>query len=205
LNVTSNTITDYLMGAWALVLAWRLADSRAGAPRQLWSASFCALAAAAFIGGTWHGVSPAGFPVLTGWLWSLSYVAHGLADLLLLWGAASFTLGRWSRLAVVYLLVARFADYASKVLLGHDFRDIALEFAVTLVGLLLFGLELARRRDPSAPLVLGGAAVSFFAGLLLQAGVTLSPRFLNDNDLFHLIQMAGLWLLFHAGLVFGKV
>jgi hypothetical protein len=202
MNEPTTVLTDYLLASLALVLAWRLSrsSSHPTAPRALWGASFLVLAIAALVGGTWHGIPPDAAPALRRLLWSFTYVAIGLADLFTLAGATLVALAGGRRLVVLALLTGRFLVSVALILERRDFRDVAFEYAVTLLLLLAFGVDLARRGERSARFVLGGVLVSFAGGLAQSLRLDLHPRF-NHNDLFHLVQMAGLWLLFRAGLL----
>jgi hypothetical protein len=57
-----------------------------------------------------------------------------------------------------------------------------------------------RRGRPGAGFVLGGVLASSAGALVQYLRLTPHPHF-NDNDLFHVIQMAGVWLFFRAGLL----
>jgi hypothetical protein len=197
----TTVLTDYVLAAVALIVAWRLARSRprASVPGRLWAASFVALAVAALVGGTWHGFPHDVLPAVRRLLWSITYVMIGLADLLILAGATRAALTRWTGTAVLTLLAARFLAFAGLVVGLRDFRLVAFEFGGTVLLLLVFALDLARRREPAAGFVLGGVLLSFAGGLVLAVGVSLHPRF-NNNDLFHVIQTAGVWLFFRAAL-----
>jgi hypothetical protein len=197
----TTVLTDYVLATVALVVAWRLVHSRprASVPGRLWAASFVALAVAALVGGTWHGIPHDELPAVRRLLWSITYVTIGLADLLILAGATRAALTRWTGTVVLTLLVARFLAYATLVVGLRDFRLVAVEFGGTVLLLLVFALDLARRHEPAAGFVLGGVLLSFTGGLVLALGVNLHPRF-NNNDLFHLIQTAGVWLFFQAAL-----
>ena len=194
-------LTDYLLAMLSLALARRL--RRFGSPvstaRQLWAASFLALAVAAFVGGTWHGLGPDGLPSLRHDLWSITYTAIGFTDLLLLAGAAC-AMPRGPRAVALILLMGRFVVYTALILERRDFRYVAYDYGVTLFLLFAFGLDLIRRRERAAGFVLGGALVSFAGGLVQALRLGLHPQF-NSNDLFHVIQMAGIWLFFRAGLL----
>jgi hypothetical protein len=195
----TTVLTDYALAAVALAIAFRLARpaARPSAPALLWAASFVALAVAALVGGTWHGIPAQTLPALRGSLWSATYVAIGLADLLLLAGAAWEALGHGVVQGALALLGARFGAYAVLVVDSRDFRLAAVEFAATLALLAVFGLDLARRREHAAAFVLGGVAVSLAGGLVLSSGLGLHERF-NNNDLYHVIQAFGLWLFFRG-------
>jgi hypothetical protein len=198
----TTVLTDILLAALAFVLARRLL--RASAPRSrarsLWAASFFALAGAAVTGGTRHGIPPDVLPWLRYHLWSITYIAVGLADLLILAGAAWAALGRGPRRVALVLLAGRFLAYTALILARREFRYVAYEYALTLLLLAAFGLDLWRRREPPARFVLAGALVSFAGGLVQALRLGPHPQF-NHNDLFHVIQMCGIALLFRAGLL----
>jgi len=202
MNEPTTVLTDYLLGSLALVLGWRLARSSSSptVPRLLWGASFLALVFAAFVGGTWHGIPPLVMPALRRQLWPTTYLSIGLADLLILAGAARAALARGPRIVALALLAGRFLVYAALILLRQDFRDVGHEYGVTLLLLFSFGADLARRSEEAAGFVLAGVVVSFGGGLVQALRLDLHPQF-NHNDLFHVIQMVGLWLLFRAGLL----
>jgi len=197
----TTVLTDYLLGTLSLVLAGRL--MRSGLPpstaRRLWAASFLALAVAAFVGGTWHGLGPDAPPSLRHGLWSITYTAIGLTDLLLLAGAAR-ALPRGARTVALMLLMGRFVVYAALILERREFRYVVYDYGITLLLLFAFGLDLLRRRERSAGFVLGGALISFAGGLVQALHFGMHPQF-NGNDLFHIIQMAGIWLFFRGGLL----
>jgi hypothetical protein len=202
MNEPTTVLTDYLLASMALALARRLScsGSHPTVLRLLWGASFLALAVAAFVGGTWHGIPPHAVPTLRQQLWAITYVTIGLADLLILAGAARAAMAGGPRVAVLALVAGRFLVYAALILERRDFRDVACEYGVTLLLLLVFSIDLARRRERAAGFVLGGVLVSFAGGLAQSLRFDLHPQF-SHNDLFHVIQMGGLWLLFRAGLL----
>jgi len=198
----TTVLTDYLLAALGLVLAWRL--SRSGSPppvcRRLWAASFVALAVAALVGGTWHGIPPDVLPSLRYHLWSITYAVIGLADLLIVAGAARAALPRGPRKVALVLLTGGFLAYVALILAHHDFLYVGWDYVGTLAVLFVFGLDLARRKEPGAGFVLGGVLVSGAGALVQYVRLTPHPRF-NDNDLFHVLQMAGVWLFFRGGLL----
>ena len=198
----TTVLTDYLLALAALGSAWRLYRRRArpSVPTLLWAASFAALGVAAVVGGTWHGIPRGVLPSLRRSLWCVTYVAIGLADLLILAGATWAALARRPRLAILALLAGRFLIYVALVLGRRDFRYVAYEFGLTIVLLLVFGLDLARRGNRAAAFVLGGVLASLAGGIVLSAGLDLHPQF-NNNDLFHVIQTLGVCLFYNAGLL----
>jgi len=202
MNEPATLITDYLLAALGPVLADRAARSLPPLPRpgQLWAASFVALAAAAVAGGTWHGIHPDTLPTLRHHLWSITYVMIGLADSLILAGAAWAALPRGPRALALLLLLGRFGVYAVLILRYREFRFAGYDYLATLLLLLVFGFDLARRRAPAAGFVIVGVLVSGLGAVVQAQRLAPHPHF-NHNDLFHVIQMAGVWLFYRAALL----
>lgn len=202
MNEPTTVLTDYILAALAFALARQL--SRPSSPpsvsRRLWAASFLALAVAAVGGGTWHALPQDVLPSLRYHLWSITCIAIGLANLLILAGATWAALPRGVRVVALVLITGRFLAYAAFILAQRDFRYVVYDYAVTLLLLLAFGLDLMRRSERAARFALGGVLVSFVGGFVQYLRLSLHPQF-NNNDLFHVIQMAGIWLLFRAGLL----
>jgi hypothetical protein len=201
-NEPTTLVTDYLLAVLALVLPFRLSPSGSPRPRsrRLWAASFVAVAVAALAGGTWHGIHPDTLPMLRHHLWSITYVMIGLADLLILAGAAWATLRHRPRAVALVLLTGRFFAYAVLILEQRDFRYVGYDYLGTLILLFIFGLDLGRRRAGAAGFVLGGVLVSCTGALVLSQHLGPHPQF-NHNDLFHVLQMGGVWLYYRGGLL----
>ncbi|MGB5658271.1 MAG: hypothetical protein WBO54_02225 [Thermoanaerobaculia bacterium] len=195
-------VTDYLVTLLAaslgihLIIEGRARSCRAEA---LWGWAFMATALGALAGGTSHGfVQQLGDE---GWqnLWKVTVYAIGAASFLLLAGAlvASFS-GPWRRLL---LLVAFFKllGYLWWMASHDDFRFVINDYGSTMLLVLLLQIwQWWARRDPSAPWVVGGILVSFGASLIQQSGFALHQHF-NHNDIFHVIQLLALWLLYRGG------
>ncbi len=199
----TTVLTDYLLAALAFGLARRLSCPGFSPPlsRRLWAASFFVLAVAALVGGTWHGIPPDVLPSLRHYLWSITYVGIGLADLLILAGATRAALPLSGlRVAALVLLTGRFLVYTALILAERDFRLVGYDYAGTLLLLVAFGLQLTRRSERAGGFVLVGVLVSFAGGLIQALHLGLHSQF-NHNDLFHVIQMAGIWVLSRAGLL----
>jgi hypothetical protein len=202
MNEPTTVATDFVLAALSLVLALRLLRSASPLPvaRRLWAASFVGLALAAVVGGTWHAIPPGALSSLRQLLWLTTYTAIGLADLLMLLGATRAALPRGPAVAVLGLFVARFLTCVALVLTLRDSRYAAGDYLVTLVILFLFGLDLWRRDEPAFKGVLGGVAASCLGALVQYLRFSPHPQF-DDNDLFHVIQMAAIWLFYRAGLL----
>jgi len=173
--------TDYLMGAVAAALAvglWR-------AGHRLWSLAFGFTSLASLLGGSFHG-----FQLQA--LWKPTVYAVGLASFCLLAGMHR---------RLVPLAAVKFLVYAVWVIRHDDFKYVVADYGLTL--LIIGGVALARWirwRSAEAPWILGSIGVSIAAALIQQSGIALHAHF-NHNDLYHLVQIVALWLLYRGGLL----
>lgn len=133
-------------------------------------------------------------------LWLVTYGAIGLANLLLLAGAfVAFAPRRWHGWLHAALLL-RFAAYFAVLAARREFRYVVYDYGVTLAVLLALGLLALVRREPSGPWIVSAVALSTAGALIQRSGLALHAHF-NHNDLFHVVQMAGVWLFYRAGLL----
>lgn len=198
----TTTLTDYALAALAAVLALRLlrgASVPGRAAARLLAASFAATAAAALTGGTYHGFAPyLSGPAHEG-LWSVTYSLIGLASTLLTASALFAVAGAGWRPVVLAASALRYAAYLVFLLPRRAFRFVVYDYALTLAVAAVATLLLARRGAGEAARWLGAAVVVSLLGALVQrSGFALHPHF-NHNDLFHVVQMAGLVLFYRAG------
>jgi hypothetical protein len=173
--------TDYLLALAALVFAARLWRGL-----RAWALAFFFTALAAIFGGTSHGFGPELLVLGQVILWKLTVFSVGLASFFLLSGAHPV-------LRVVGVL--KLVVYASWMTTHDDFLWVIVDYGITL--LLVGALEL-RQRGPGAKWVLGSIGVSVIAALVQASGFALHQHF-NHNDLYHVIQIVALWLLFRGG------
>jgi hypothetical protein len=166
----TTVLTDYLLAAAAILFGIRL--WRAGV--RTWGVAFFATAAAAILGGTYHG-----WPHLP--LWKPTVYAIGIASLFLLAG-----LGK----AYAIFGAIKFAVYAVWMFTHDDFQYVMIDYGLTLLIVAI--------AHPARRWVISSIAVSLIAAAVQQSGFTLHRHF-NHNDLYHLIQIVALWLLHRGG------
>jgi hypothetical protein len=191
-------LTDYLLaglGVGFAVLLWTASDG--GDARRLWAGALATIGAGAAIGGSSHALGAAED---AGWLWNGTMIAIGLASCLLGVAAVRAFVGpppiRSGLTAILSLALLAYVWWV----LGHpDFQWAVLDYGLTLAALLVAASVLWwRRRETSAPWLIGAILVSFVAAGVQQLELSPHPRF-NHNDLYHLVQAAGLWLFYRAG------
>lgn len=197
--------TDYLLGASALggaIDLFRRTSSGGNPARRFWAAGFAAIAAAAFLGGAWHAHAARIAPAAADLLWKGTLLAAGVGGFFLVAGAAFASLAHRPAVWTTSAAVAKLAAFALWAAGTDTFTPVVLDSALTLAALILLqSYAFVRRRAPSAPWSLGGCAVS-----ALSAGVeALRPEFpppFGPDAVYHLIQIAGLYLLYRAGRLF---
>jgi hypothetical protein len=199
--------TDYALAllGWWLGLRLRRSGSGPGDPRRTWGAVFWAMSAAALLGGTSHGFAPYFNESAGVILWNATMVAIGVASGFLFQaavetvarpGAASLRLRR----AAGWLVAAEVVAYSLWVcFVDNDFGTAVVQYGTAMSLVLVLHLVLAVRRRPGAWWIVGGVVVSFLGAWIQQAGIAPHPSF-NHNDLYHVVQMVGLWGLFRGAL-----
>jgi hypothetical protein len=196
-------LTDYVLAALAVSLARRLLARAAGeAARRFWAASFLSLAVAALVGGTSHAFAPRMSPALHAGFWAVTYVAVGLANMAILAGALVAALPRrWHRL-LLGLVAARFVVFTVLLLAQRQFRYVIYDYGLTLLLLLVLAVwSRWSRGDRSAPFVIAAVLVSAVGAVVQVARLAPHPGF-NHNDVFHVVQMFGVYFFYRAALLF---
>jgi hypothetical protein len=195
-------ITDYLLGTLAElcgVLLLKQNMSRRQASIRWWALALFASAIASYVGGTYHGFQHAMDPLVAAILWKVTTISMGVASFLLLTAAISAGFTGQDRRWLIAGAALKLAIYVGWML-GHDeFRFVIYEYGSTLAILLL--LVVAERTHGVAghrAYIASGILVSIAAAAVQQSGVRLHQHF-NHNDLMHVIQMGGVWLLFKGG------
>jgi uncharacterized protein DUF6962 len=197
--------TDYLLGASALggaIGLFRRTSSGTNPARRFWAAGFAAIGAAAFLGGAWHAYSARVAPAAADMLWKWTLLAAGVGGFSLVAGAAFASLAHRPAVWITWAAVARLAAFALWAARTDTFAPVVLDSALTLASLILLqSYAFVRRRAPSAPWSLGGCAVSA-VGAGVEAFRPEFPAPLGPDATYHLIQIAGLYLLYRAGRLF---
>jgi len=189
--------TDYILAALATAFAvslWRIAR----APARRWAAALVALAVGAFAGGTSHGFAPHLGPLGEAVLWKATVFAIGFASFGMLAASAQATLGPRAGRWTTAIAAVKLAIYLIWMAQHDDFKFVILDYAPNMAAVLAFNLYGWRRKRISGSLAIAaGVIVSFAAAGVQQSGFALHRHF-NHNDLYHVIQMIGLWLFYRG-------
>lgn len=197
--------TDYVLGVLALSFAARIAVAgrRAGSMAQLtWSAALLALSFTAFVGGTVHGFAPALSERGEAGLWQAIFLSIGVTNAALLAGEITATFAARTRRSLLVLTALMLAAYTGLVVTRGSLELVMLYSVPMTAAVLALGVfAWSRRSAPSGAWIAGGIATMALSAGVKQSGFTLGPEF-DTNNVCHVIQMVGAWLLYRGGLLF---
>ena len=191
--------TDYLVALAGVLSAAALLRAEAlTAGTTLWSCGLASLAVAAVSGGTFHGVGHVLGDRGRRALWKATTIAVGIAGSLMVVGTL---VGGYSTTAAVVgaaVVGAELLAYVVWMLIRDEYGWVVLDSVAKLVTIgTLAAWRLASGGDAWTPWILGGVIVSFAAAAVQRSGVKLH-RHLNHNDLYHVIQIVGVYLFYRG-------
>jgi hypothetical protein len=175
--------TDYLLAGVTAWLAWRLPKTFRS--QGWWGVAFAALALGAFLGGTWHGF------LQSDALWKATVLTVGVASFAMLAGSAIATTSGSSRNVLLAFALIKLIIYSVWMLRRDEFIFVVLDSGIAFAA--VAALHLWRFNG----WILAGVAVSVLAALVQASGLSLH-RHLNHNDLYHLIQIGAMVLLYRG-------
>jgi hypothetical protein len=199
--------TDYLIAllAWwcgARILA--SASDNNNRSRQAWGLSFLITGFGALLGGTSHGFATYLNDTAMNLTWKGATYSIGFSMLFALAGTIrGAKISRPVRQLFNALAVLGFVIYAFWIMTNDSFLSViiyylsAMVFIAALQIRALFGYQPA-----SAKWLLTGVVVTLVGAYIQQSGIDLHRNF-NHNDLYHIVQMAGLYLLYRGAALLG--
>jgi hypothetical protein len=179
-------LTDYVLGAVTAWLGFRLLRSNRG-----WAVAFLALAAGAFMGGTWHGF------VRSELLGTATALSIGVTSFAMVAGSAVAVSSGRLRAFLLGFAAVQFCVYAGWMLFHDAYIYVVIDTGIALA--IVAALHLWRFNG----WMLAGVAGSLAAGLVQASGFALHQHF-NHNDLYHVIQLAAMFLFYRGVRALGE-
>mgnify|MGYP001572098750 FL=1 len=196
--------TDYVLVALCGFFAWRLWRIGKGAAQASvcsWAAGFACFGLASLAGGTFHGFSTIFSEAVLQELWTFTAYAIGLASFFLLTGTLSACIMPSVRRVAMLIPYIQLILYAFWMATHDDFRYVIYDYAFTNLSIVVLQLHAGiSRRAVSAPWLIGGVLVSFLAAGVQFNEIAPHQHF-NHNDLYHVIQMGGMYLFYRGALL----
>ncbi len=198
-------LTDLILTAMAVYFALgtgRQHDLTGMRVHLYFSWAFWALGAGALLGALTHGIGRHLSVALGRLIWRSALLSVGAGAFFLLLATACHALPARSVHFVEWPGVFLLALYAIIVLRDDRFLWAAVFYtAAMLVVLVLLLRDLFLFEDVAGPgLVVSGILVSFAAAIVQRSGLDLHRHF-NHNDLYHVVQMVGLYYLYRGALL----
>jgi hypothetical protein len=192
-------LTDYVLAGVTAGLAYRLSGSREGRrARSYWALAFAALALGALLGGTWHAFAPGFSDLALILVWKATVLSIGVASFGMLAGSAIATTPAAVANALLAIAAAKLAIYSGWMLFHGEYVYVIADTGAALAVIAaLHGWSAIRARDRASPWILLGVGVSALAAGAQASGFAPHRHF-NNNDLYHVIQIAAM-LLFYTG------
>lgn len=178
----TTALTDYAMGVVALILAMRSAIG--------WRYAFLFTGIAAISGGVYHTAAST-------LVWRITVFSVGIATFCLIASAAAATLERRTARFVAALAGAQLVFYAIWMATHEAFVYVIADYGSGMLGVaILYAMAYPRMPDASK-LILLGIFIAAIGAAVQASGFTIHPRF-NHNDLYHVIQIGSLILLYRG-------
>jgi len=187
--------TDYVLALETIFLGILLIKNGATLPVKLWALSFFVLAIAAITGGTYHGFIESLDAGVAHIIWKTTLLSIGVATLLMVSAAVSSFLNPPWRTFILFFAMLQFCAYAFVVFRSDDFRFVIYDYVPAMV--LIVALAYFTKARSSA-FIITAVALSFGSAAIQQSGVQLHKHF-NHNDIYHIIQMIGMYFFYRAG------
>ena len=202
MHITEPTtmITDYLLGLFTLILAVRLSKINEGQENsiRLWSGALAATAIAAFLGGSSHGFALHFSDFAKTAIWKATVYAIGLASFFMLSGTLFAAAANPLRKLLLGLVLLKFLIYAGWMISHDEFKYVIFDYGPAMLGVVLLQLyAYLKWKLKSAVWLISGVLISFAAAGIQMSGFTLHQHF-NYNDLYHVIQIGAIYLLYRG-------
>jgi len=180
----TTAITDYILFILGVFFGWSTFAIQDSQFHQLWGTAFFSGGIGGLLGGTSHGFGPRLEGIYQTIIWRATLIfVTGKGE-----NALYITAG-------VLLII-----YYNRIRTHDSFRS-AVTFYLPLMGISLVGFIVAffNYGMTGALSISIGLAVSLAASWVQMMKISLHENF-NHNDLFHVIQMLGMFLMYRGGL-----
>jgi hypothetical protein len=194
-------LTDVLLAAAAAYGGVKIYVASATPVHLYFSLSFFLIALGTLAGATIHAIRHTSLVSWVPLLWRITGIAVGTSATAML--AATF----------YHILPADYADLLQWTVLGlsiiytgyiwrdYRFRNVIIFYSIIMAFILgAMGLSYVSTGSPGAKLIAVGIIISFGAAAVQRSGFKLARHF-NHNDIYHVIQLVGLYFFYRGALL----
>jgi hypothetical protein len=194
-------LTDVLLAAAALFGGVKIYGVSAAPVHRYFALSFFLIALGSLAGATIHAIRHTSMVTWVPLLWRITGIAVGLSVMAML--AATFyqilpadyaDLLRWTVLGLSII-------YAAWIWRDYRFRNVVVFYSICMAFVLgAMALSYVSTGSPGAKLIAVGILISFGAAAIQRSGFKLARHF-NHNDIYHVIQLIGLYFFYKGALL----
>ncbi len=196
-------LTDYMIFVQSLLLFWRLhvvTSQQLHRSQQFWAMALLGIGFASLFGGTYHGLALVIPEQVNHYLWKATTFCIGFVSFLIVTGTVLATLGRPWRLVLIGLSLLQLIAYLAWMIWHDDFIYVIIDYVPSMILVLVLQcLSLLKRKNGSELFMIAGVLISFAAAAVQASGFAIHQHF-NHNDLYHVIQMLGIYCFYRGAL-----
>jgi hypothetical protein len=196
----TTAITDYIIFILGIIFGGLTISIQNSQFHQLWGASFISIGIGAFFGGTSHGFGPKMKGIYRMVLWRITIIFIGISGIFMAMSSSLFFITENGKYALFITAGVLLILYFLKIRKQDSFRS-AVTFYMPLLGVTLVGFSMAFyfQNITGALFITIGLIVCITGSLTQLLKISLHEKF-NHNDLFHVIQMLGMYLMYRGGM-----
>ena len=201
----TTAITDFIIFFMGCYFSWVMMHISGSMFHKIWAISFITLSLSALLGGISHGFGPMLSKIAKMIIWRLTLLFIGLTALVLLFSVLMIITNGEINIRILPLFVILFGYYNYKVYKNDSF-SVAVKFYLPciIISLACFLYVFIHKGYVGALFISVGILVTIFASLIQLSKIVLHEHF-NHNDLFHIVQMIGMYLMFEGGQEIPKI
>ena len=194
-------LTDVLLAAAAVFGGVKIYGVSAAPVHLYFALSFFLIALGTLAGATIHAIRHTSLVSWVPLLWRVTGIAVGTSVMAML--AATFyhilpadyaDLLRWTVLGLSII-------YAAWIWRDYRFRNVMVFYSISMAFILgAMALNYVSTGSPGAKLIVVGILISFGAAAVQRSGFKLARHF-NHNDIYHVIQLIGLYFFYKGALL----
>ncbi len=194
-------LTDVILAAAAVWAGARILAVSQTQVHRYFALSFFLIALGTLTGATIHAIRHTSRVSWVPLLWRITGIAVGLSVMAMLAGTFYHLLSsayadilRWTVLGLSIV-------YSAFIWRDYRFRNVIVFYSVSMAFILgAMGLSYVSTGSPGAKLICIAILVSFGAAAVQRSGLRLARHF-NHNDIYHVIQLVGLYFFYKGALL----
>ncbi|MDH5647438.1 MAG: hypothetical protein OEZ01_15620 [Candidatus Heimdallarchaeota archaeon] len=196
-------ITDYIIAIYTVILIFLLLETSVLTSTALWIISLAFLCVGAVLGGTDHGFQDNFTEKTIYRIKQATYLCIGMASLFMLLGTIYSSISNEIVIIVfVAISIIKSMIFIYNIRSKNQFKYVIIEYAPSMVLVLIFKIySLIVWNDPSSIWIIIGVIISFISAAIQASKFSLHKHF-NHNDIYHVVQMIGIYFFYKGILLF---